>query len=146
MHDKPTLTYDAVEVGRELGPLRYRVEPELVRGHLAAVGQSVPPFLENPAGVGTGRGILIEPGVLVRHYIRLLRTAFRVEGALHARTEISLCRPAPAAQTLTVTGRVADKYVRRGRSYLVVESTAVDEDGHEICRGRDTLALAATGR
>jgi acyl dehydratase len=135
---KPALSYEAVEVGQRLGPIRYRVEPEIVRLHLEAVAQEVPPFLADPE---TG-ALLMEPGILVRHYMRLLRNHFRVEGAIHARTEITLAGPARAGQTLTVTGRVAEKYIRRGRAYVVVESTTVDEAGREVCRARDALALA----
>lgn len=135
--EKPLLTYDAVEVGQALGPISYRVEPELVRTHLEALGLGVPRFLVDPAS-GT---LLIDPTVLLRNHIRLLRSRFRAEGALHARTEVSLLRAARSGQTVTVTGRVADKYERRGRAWIVVDSTTSDEEGREISRARDTLAL-----
>jgi hypothetical protein len=135
---KPVLRYEAVEVGQRLGPIQYRVEPEIVRVHLEVVAQEVPPFLRDPET----EALVIEPGILVRNYIGLHRNHFTGEGALHARTEIALARSARAGQTLTVTGRVAEKYVRRERSYVVVESVTVDEEGREVCRARDALALA----
>ncbi len=137
MGDKPVLRYEAVEAGQRLGPIRYRVDPELVRSHLQAVGQPMPAFLTDPATAAP----LIEPGIYARNYMRLLRADFRVEGAIHARAELALKRPARAGQLLTVTGRVAEKYFRRGRPYVVLESATFDENGEEVSRERNTLLL-----
>ena len=138
MGDKPVLRYEAVEAGHRLGPIRYRVDPELVRGQLQAVGQPVPVFLTDPAT----DTLLIEPSLYARNYIRLLRASFSVEGVIHARTELALKRPARAGQLLTVTGRVAEKYFRRGRPYVVVESATFDESGEEVSGERNTLLLS----
>ena len=138
MDDKPVLRYEAVEAGQRLGPIRYRVDPELVRGQLQAVGQPVPVFLTDPATDTP----LIEPSLYARNYIRLLRADYSVEGVIHARSEFQLKGPARAGQLLTVTGRVAAKYLRRGRQYVVIESETVDESGAEVSRERNTLLLA----
>jgi len=135
--DKPVLRYEAVEAGQRLGPIQYRVDPELVRGQLRAVGQPVPVFLTDPA-IDT---LLIEPSLYARNYIRLLRADFMVEGVIHSRSELALKRPARAGQLLTVTGRVAEKYLRRGRPYVVIESETFDESGGEVSRERNTLLL-----
>ena len=37
--------------------------------------------------------------------------------------------PPIPGKRVTVTARIADKYWRRGKPYLVLEATAVDEDG-----------------
>ncbi len=135
MDEKPLLGYEDISVGLPLGPLRYRVSPELVRANLAAVGQPVPACYEESGH------LMIEPGLYVRHGIRLLRDRFRTAGVIHARAEVNLQRPARAGQVLTVTGRVADKYVRRDRRYVVVESATRDEEGREVSRERNTLIL-----
>lgn len=137
MDDKPVLRYEAVEAGQRLGPIQYRVDPELVRGQLQAVGQPMPAFLTDPAT----DALLIDPSIYVRSYSRLLRADFMMEGVIHARAELALKRPARAGQLLTVTGRVAEKYYRRGRPYVVIESETFDENGEEISRERNTLLL-----
>lgn len=139
---KPLLTYGAVEVGQSLGPIRYRADPGLVLGHLRALGQVVSPFLED---ADTGK-LLIEPGIYVRNYIRLLRAHFTVQGAIHARTQVDLQRPAPAGEVLTVSGCVVEKYVRRERPYVVVESTTRDDSGQVLCHERNTVLLTLEER
>ena len=38
----------------------------------------------------------------------------------------------PAGKRIFVSAFIADKYIRRGRPYIVVEATAKDEDGRLI--------------
>jgi len=40
-----------------------------------------------------------------------------------------------------VTGWVRDKYERRGRHWLRVETLAIDEDGREIVRSEHTFLI-----
>ena len=42
---------------------------------------------------------------------------------------------------IQVTGWVKDKYERRGRNWLVVETFAVDEDGREIVRSEHSFLM-----
>ena len=44
-----------------------------------------------------------------------------------------------------VTGWVRDKYQRRGRDWLVVETFAVDEDGRELVRSEHTFLIGGMG-
>ena len=45
-------------------------------------------------------------------------------------------KPPVAGKRITISGRIADKYIRRGNAYIVVEATAVDEDGRLIERSK----------
>ena len=49
--------------------------------------------------------------------------------------------PARVGTTIKVYGTLVDKYLRRGREYLVMECRSVDEDGIEICRDRRTIII-----
>ena len=40
--------------------------------------------------------------------------------------------PPIAGKRIIVTARIADKYIRRDKPYLVIEATAIDEDGRLI--------------
>ena len=50
-------------------------------------------------------------------------------GGVNAGNEVEFFNPPIPGKTIRVTGRVADKYLRRDKPYLVIEATAVDEDG-----------------
>lgn len=128
MRDKPRFRYEDLPLGMPLGPIRYRVTPEAVRTSLNAVGQAVPRFLEDPV---TG-SLNVDPSLYVRNGIRLLRQHFQTEGIIHARAEVALAGAARAGEELTVVGRVADKYVRRERRCVVVESTGEFDKLHAI--------------
>ena len=45
-----------------------------------------------------------------------------------------------------VYGTLVDKYLKRGREYLVMDCRSVDEDGIEICRDRRTIIVRYTKR
>jgi acyl dehydratase len=50
-------------------------------------------------------------------------------GSVNAGSEVEFHNPPVPGKTIKVTGRIADKYSRRDKPYLVIEATAVDEDG-----------------
>lgn len=43
-------------------------------------------------------------------------------------------RPMRPGQRVLLKGRVADRYVRRGREHIAMETTAYDEQGEVLCR------------
>ena len=42
---------------------------------------------------------------------------------------------------MTVTGRFSDKYNRRGRDFLTMESETIDEDGNKIVESKNVLLI-----
>lgn len=64
-------------------------------------------------------------------------------GYLHAKHEYEMLNPARPGKKIKVTGRIVDKYVKRGREYVTVEALSVDEDGTPLLRARGTLCWLA---
>ena len=58
-------------------------------------------------------------------------------GWLHARQETEFLNPLPLGRPIKVYSKIAEKYVKRGRGYIVVESLVVDAEGREILRSRN---------
>jgi len=50
-------------------------------------------------------------------------------GGVNAGNEMEFHNPPIPGKKVKVTGRIHDKYSRRDKPYLVIEATAVDEDG-----------------
>jgi hypothetical protein len=59
-----------------------------------------------------------------------------------SKTEHELINPAGIGKRLSATGKIIDKYIKRGREYVVVQSVIVDEDGLEIRRCLDHVLLS----
>jgi hypothetical protein len=71
--------------------------------------------------------------------VRLLKTKYVTAGNVHTRHETQFRNPARLGKKIRISGKLVDKYLKRGREYLVVECRSVDEDGVEICRDRRTI-------
>ena len=52
-----------------------------------------------------------------------------LQAGVNAGNQVEFFNPPIPGKKIKVTGRVADKYMRRDKPYLVIEATAVDEDG-----------------
>ena len=50
-------------------------------------------------------------------------------GTVNAGNEVQFFNPPIVGKKISVKGRIADKYLRRDKPYIVIEATAIDEDG-----------------
>ena len=115
----------------------YVLTPELAREYAEGIEDFNPWYLENsPFGVP-----IANPALLVAQHVRLFKTRYATGGNVHTRHDTQFLNPARIGKKITVSGTLVDKYVRRGREYLVVECRSVDEDGVELCRDRRTIVI-----
>ena len=66
--------------------------------------------------------------------VRQYNAKYRDAGFVNARCAFYCNNPPIAGRTITVRAWIADKYLRRGKNYIVTEAVSVDEDGHLIDR------------
>ena len=110
----PPLVYDNLQIGEELGSYEYLLTQEI----LDAFRQSV----DDPEAVF--------PTIAVKHDATALAMVYDdITGGVNAGNEMEFHNPPVPGKMIKVTGRVHDKYTRRDKPYLVIEATAVDEDG-----------------
>ena len=70
------------------------------------------------------------PTLAVKHDATALAMVYDdTTGGVNAGNEVEFFNPPIPGKRIFVTGRVADKYLRRDKPYLVIEATATDEDG-----------------
>ena len=50
-------------------------------------------------------------------------------GGVNAGNEVEFFNPPIPGKLIRVSGRIADKFLRRDKPYMVIEATAYDEDG-----------------
>ena len=106
--------YGEARIGEELGSYEYLFTQEILDRFRQAVDDPEAPF----ATLG------------VKHDA----TAFFMvytdpTGGINAGNEVEFFNAPIPGKLIKVTGRIADVYWRRDKPYLVIESTAVDEDG-----------------
>jgi hypothetical protein len=113
--------YDNIEIGEELGSYEYLLTPEMMDNFRKAV--------DDPDAVF--------PTLAVKHDATAFAMVYQDNtGSVNAGNEVEFFNPPVPGKKITVTGRIHDKYSRRDKPYLVLEATAVDEDGRMIERLR----------
>ena len=115
------LKYDELVIGEQLGSFEYVLTQEMLDDFRESVEDPEAPF----------------PTLAVKHDGTSLNMVYKdTTGGVNAGNEVEFLNPPIPGKKIMVTGRVADKYVRRDKPYLVIEATATDEDGRLLERLR----------
>ncbi|PKB73232.1 MAG: hypothetical protein BZY75_02915 [SAR202 cluster bacterium Io17-Chloro-G7] len=113
-HELRVFDYDKLEIGEELGSYEYVLTQEMLDNFRAAVGDPDASF----------------PTLAVKHDATAFAMVYEDNtGGVNAGNEVEFFNPPIPGKIIRVTGRVADKYLRRDKPYMVIEATAIDEDG-----------------
>ena len=111
------LVYDDLVIGEELGAYEYLLTEEMLDTFRASVDDPEAPF----------------PTLAVKHDATALAMVYDdTTGGVNAGNEVEFFNPPIPGKKIRVTGRIADKYARRDKPYLVIEATAIDEDGRML--------------
>ena len=106
--------YDQVEIGEELGSYDYVLTQEMLDNFRASINDPEASF----------------PTLAVKHDATALAMVYDdTTGGVNAGNEVEFFNPPIPGKRIFVAGRVADKYLRRDKPYLVIEATGTDEDG-----------------
>lgn len=135
-----TELWESVQAGQSLGQLQASMSWEEQELRLDALDNLHPWFRQcSPYGEK-----IMDPFVMVRLAPQLVREALPHESrAVYSRYSVELKRPVLTTSTLTVTGRIAEKYEKRGGKYIRYEIDFLSEDGEHVMRvGFHTLLNA----
>ena len=109
--------WESIPVGDDLGSLDYVLTEQMVADYRRVVA--------NPEAAYTTVAARHPANLFYRKYAAVMR----VPNMGH---DSEYYNPPVAGKRITISGRIADKYIRRGHPYIIVEATAVDEDGRLI--------------
>jgi len=113
--------YDDIEIGEELGSYEYVLTQEMLDNFRASVQDPDACF----------------PTLAVKHDATALNMVYDDQtGGVNAGNEVEFFNPPIVGKKIFVKGRIHDKYLRRDKPYMVIEATAVDEDGRMLERLR----------
>ena len=113
--------YDNIQIGEELGSYEYVLTQEMLDNFRASVQDPDACF----------------PTLAVKHDATALNMVYDDQvGGVNAGNEVEFFNPPIVGKKIFVKGRIHDKYLRRDKPYMVIEATAVDEDGRMLERLR----------
>ncbi len=114
-------------------PVAFQVTADVVASYRAIAQRSLQGA---DAGPAEPDGV---PPMLAALYIRGAQNALRgPPGGIHAKQHFTFMRPVRVGETLYTSLRIAEKYERNGRRYVVSDTTTRDAAGAEVTRGRMT--------
>jgi 3-hydroxybutyryl-CoA dehydratase len=136
----PNYTYDTLEPGQGLGTLVHEITPELVADYCHGTGdthawhgEGAPPF-----------GTPIAPSSIVTIFSVLafgIPGTHRPSGDLHAREDYEFIAPIHVGDTITTIGVLIEKYMRKGRKWVVFDTHSTNAADRLVARCRVTLVI-----
>jgi len=123
--------FDAIPVGLEMGPMEMTLDEDTVRERAELVQW------ENREPVEKLH--VTPPGMTIVQHARMKFMAVSdMTVSIWAKSEHEFLRPMKIGGKIFIRGKVIDKYVKRGRNYVVTEYETVDEAGEVLLRSRET--------
>ena len=121
--------FDHIQVGNEYS-FKYKLTPELVEDYIKASGD------RNSWYTGASPfGGPIAPLVLVpRMHASSASEGYSASGRVQTSTNSQFFAPAKVGTTITVSEKVIERYIKRGREYVDRQFESRDENGVLICR------------
>jgi len=123
---RPTVPFDRIEPGQEVGSISYVLDDTLVSRHLRATDQDPYPGPYAPVSLLAAEGV------------NLADRFYDISQSVHAGQQLEVHALPRLGSTLTVSGRAVDKFVKRGRRYVQIATTTRDETGVQIASGLTT--------
>lgn len=112
------LDWDALQIGEELPSYEYVLTHEMVDLYRRGVQDPDARF----------------PTISVKADITSYHKKYEDAGSVNARCTYFCYNPPIPGKRIRVHAKIADKYVRREKPYIVTEAVSVDEDGRLIDR------------
>jgi len=137
--DFKMMVYEDMVVGEELPELEVTFNEHLQGRFLVALKEENPWYYsQSPWGGPITHHALFDDAPMVAAMCRY-QYPF---GFVHARQETEFINPLPLGKPARITSKIVDKYIKRDRGYIVIESLVVDEEGVEILRSRNQAMIA----
>ena len=129
----PSAGKDEVYVGLDCGRRGYVISPQMVQEYTDAIQDHHPwYFSSSPFGAPVAPGLIRHSEVYVdrRWYLP------NIYGNLHTKQEWELFAPISVGEHITAHSLVVERYLKRGRDYVVNEVLLMGDDGRLRVRSR----------
>ena len=123
--------FEAIPIGLEMGPLEMTLDEETVNERVGLVQWESRELVDKLH--------VTPPGISISQHARMKFAALPdMSVSIWAKSEHEFLKPMKVGSKIFIRGKVVDKYVKRGRNYVVSEYETVDEAGEVLLRSRET--------
>ena len=132
------LKLEDAQVGETIGPYRYRVTREMAE-YAASKEMGSSQWFSNDAPLDGP----IAPSTLTDNDWGLaFMQKYTTGEVVHTKAQHHYITPPLIGKELIVTGVVSDRFNKRGKDFIVFETTTHDQDGREIVKSKNTLLIS----
>ena len=123
--------FEAIPVGLDMGTVEMTLDEDTVNERLGLVQWEATELVDKLH--------LAPPGISIVHHARMKFMKLPdLRVSIWAKSEHEFLKPMKIGSKIFIRGKIVDKYVKRGRNYLVSEFETVDEAGEVLLRSRET--------
>jgi len=124
-------SFEDIPIGLELGPLEIVLDNAFIQNRIGTVQWEESTLLD--------REKIVPPGITIsQHAAMKFKAVPELRASIWAKSHHEFIKPMVAGSKITIHGRIVEKYVRRGRNYIVAEYETVDESGTVLMKSRET--------
>jgi hypothetical protein len=125
---KAQAAFHDLPAGTDLGSVEYELTERFASRHVRSTHQS-----DYPAEGGRR---LAPVSILASDGIRLIEASVDIGESVHAGQRLEVFAPPVVGSRVRVRGRVADKFEKGGRQFVVIDTVSEDDQGRLLARGR----------
>ena len=123
--------FEAIPIGLDLGTMEITLDENTVNDRLKLVQWEARELVD--------KFHIAPPGISIHQHPRMRFAKFTsLRAAIWAKSEHEFLKPMKIGSKIFIRGKIADKYVKRGRNYIVSEFETVDEAGDVLLRSQET--------
>jgi acyl dehydratase len=140
---KDNLVYDFFYVDQKLPPYTHTVTEAEIDAYCSAIRTETPVYLDHSAACKAGfKGKIAPPMMVIRYaHFQNVLTGFNgtIPGhSIHVSGDYEFGTPVKPDDVITTTGRVIDKFIKKGKKFISFELISVNQDGQLVVRNRHT--------
>ena len=122
--------YEAIPIGMDLGTFEITLDETTVQDITKLVQWHSKGLIE--------KGFL-PPGITISQHARMNFEALpAMKVSIWAKSEHEFLKPMKLGGKIFIHGKIVDKYIKRGRNYMVADYETTDETGEILMRSRET--------
>ena len=123
--------FEAIPIGMDLGMEEIALDEDTVSDRVGLVQWEARELIDKLH--------IVPPGVGIEQHSSMRRVKFPdLSASIWAKSEHEFLKPMKVGSKIFIRGRIVDKYVKRGRNYVVSEFETVDETGEVLLKSRET--------
>ena len=125
------MKFEDIPIGKELEPVEMVLDDATVDERIELIQWENRKTLEN-LGVTA-------PGLTIRQHAAMQFITFpELQAGIWAKSEHEFIRPMKAGIRIIIRGKIVEKYIKKGHSYVVAEFETRDDAGDLMLKSRET--------